>query len=386
MALEHELTSGALAAGSPARPALSLILCSRNDQYMGNSRWRLQTALNYVARRAEEVGCLHRIEILVADWGSDVPLRDVVQLTPPAAEVTRFLTIPPAVAKRLQRDSPFAEVLALNAAARRAQGSYIGRVDQDTLVGDRFLREFFEMVDGRRALDVPLERALLYANRRDIPYRFSVQCPPLAQVEQFVRWFGRRLSVPAIADRPYWTYWVGIWLAHRDLWDECAGYDERLVYYNWMEVDMIGRLASRYPLTDLGALVGYDFYHLEHVHPWRRERRHVVKNPDMDWTLPPAHFKPAGSSWGLSDWNLHAGPATQVPRPAVGGSHGAIGLVPRLAWSACRFAADVTVTVARREADRWSGRARRAWIAVRALPITSWPKVLAELWASRKNA
>src|SRR4051794_2589022 len=29
-------------------PVLSLILCSRNDAYMGNSRWRLETTLNFI--------------------------------------------------------------------------------------------------------------------------------------------------------------------------------------------------------------------------------------------------------------------------------------------------------------------------------------------------
>ena len=36
-------------------PALSLILCSRNDQYMGNSRWRLQTSLNHAAQIIHEM-------------------------------------------------------------------------------------------------------------------------------------------------------------------------------------------------------------------------------------------------------------------------------------------------------------------------------------------
>src|SRR5438093_4718038 len=105
---------------------------------MGNSLWRLETTLNYAAERVAALGRIEQVEIVVADWGSDVPLRDVVGLGPAAARIVSFITVPQPLASRLQRDSPFPEVLALNAAARRARGQFIGRIDQDTLVGDRF--------------------------------------------------------------------------------------------------------------------------------------------------------------------------------------------------------------------------------------------------------
>jgi hypothetical protein len=31
-------------------------------------------------------------------------------------------------------------------------------------------------------------------------------------------------------------------LAHRNVWHQCGGYDERADHYDWMETDMIGRL------------------------------------------------------------------------------------------------------------------------------------------------
>src|SRR5207344_1244533 len=100
------------------------------------------------------------VEVLVTDWGSDVPLREAVGLTPAAAGVVSFVTVPPTLAVALQGDSPFPEVLALNAAARRARGRYIGRIDQDTLVGERFLRWFFETVER----EPPPEHTLFFAN------------------------------------------------------------------------------------------------------------------------------------------------------------------------------------------------------------------------------
>lgn len=81
------------------RPVLSLILRSRNDSYMGNSRWRLQTTLNYVANRLSEMERLDDVEVLVADWGCEFPLSEVLQLSPAAARVVSFLHIPPDTAR-----------------------------------------------------------------------------------------------------------------------------------------------------------------------------------------------------------------------------------------------------------------------------------------------
>ena len=124
-----------------------MIACSRNDQWQGNCLWRLQTTINYTALQAAKLGRLNDIEIIISDWGSNVSLRDTVKLIPEAMQAVRYLYIPPALAKEKQKDSPFAEVFAINAAARRSRGDYIGRIDQDTLVGRSFLEWFFAAVE-----------------------------------------------------------------------------------------------------------------------------------------------------------------------------------------------------------------------------------------------
>ena len=200
-------------------PILSLILCSRNDAYMGNSCWRLETALNYAAQKIHELKRETDVELVVADWGSDVPLSEVLNLSSEARRITSFVFVPPAIAKSRQGESSFPEVLVLNAAARRARGEYLGRIDQDTLVGRKFLKFFFDAYEKREQFSVPMEKALLFSNRREIPYRFAVKCPPLANVEQLVELFGASLEVRILPERPFWTYWVGIWLVHRGLWE-----------------------------------------------------------------------------------------------------------------------------------------------------------------------
>jgi hypothetical protein len=377
------------ASGGTRTPIVSLILCSRNDQYMGNSLWRLETTLNYVGERVEALGREEDVEVLVADWGSEAPLRDVVALQPGAARIVSFVTVPPALARELQQDSPFPEVLALNAAARRARGAYIGRIDQDTLVGDRFLRWLFESVEGACRLDVSnvtLETALLFANRRSIPYRFTAGSPSLGNVTRFVRLFGATLPVwrenPATG-HVFWTSYVGIWLAHRNLWDECGGYDQRLIYYNWMDTDMICRLRQKYTVVNLGELTNHDFYHLEHYHPrtaWF-VRRHEMKNSAIDLSAPQRILHPNADTWGLGERSLTPEPCASAP--AVRASS----IVGRRPAEMATFALLMLRLSAGTVSDRviifwtvqhqlWSRRFRRVRQELTDQPVLRWPGAL----------
>lgn len=300
-------------------PALSFILCSRNDRYMGNSVWRLQTTLDFLAANVSAAGKESEVEIVVADWGSEIPLSDALVLTPDAAALTSFLWIPPAIASDLQGDSPFPEVLALNAAAKRAKGDFIGRIDQDTLVGTRFLETFFALREGRQKVAVPMEAALFFSNRRSIPYGISAQSPGLDDLHRLVRLAGGRMRIEKDYNLPFWSQAVGIWLLHRSLWWECGGYDERLRHHNWMETDMIVRLKEKYPIVNLGELVACDFYHLAHDNYYTRGQGRQSKrkrNPIVRHDAPREHLNPNGDTWGLSN-------VLFVPRRAAAQNGGA---------------------------------------------------------------
>ena len=94
-------------------PLISLILCSRNDSYMGNSRWRLETSINLALLNAKDAKFLDKLEIVVSDWGSEVPLFEVLNLVPEAKDRVKFVHVPPYIAAVEQKDSKFPEVLLL---------------------------------------------------------------------------------------------------------------------------------------------------------------------------------------------------------------------------------------------------------------------------------
>lgn len=368
---------------SQTTPALSLILCSRNDQYMGNSRWRLQTALEWAAATLTALGRDRDAEIVVTDWGSADPLRDAVALSPAAARLTTFITVPPATATALQRDSPFAEVIALNIAARRARGAYIGRIDQDTLVGPRFVRLFFDLVGGVRALDDPL--VMGFSNLRQIPFRLASRCPPFPVIARFVRHLGRRMPPQhRRAPGPFWEHAVGIWLVRADAWDACGGYDERMIYMNAMESNMVKRLQRRHRLVDLGALCDYDFHHLEHYDPWTPRRSSVYRrvNPHLPFSEPDT-LNPNGPHWGLADEAFDAGPARPTAEPPIWpqGLHGVAPFTGSMLRVLPVMAADAAGLTARRV----TGRAGRAWRLLRTHPIGDWPSLVTSRWKARRT-
>src|SRR5678815_3946930 len=73
------------------RPLLSILSHGRNDQYMGNFKWRLARSLNRFAESIAALGLEEEVELLIVDWGSREPLRDVILLSDTARSLVKFL-------------------------------------------------------------------------------------------------------------------------------------------------------------------------------------------------------------------------------------------------------------------------------------------------------
>jgi hypothetical protein len=387
--------------------ALSLILCSRNDSYMGNSLWRLRTALEYLADVAHELKRDDQVEVLVSDWASDVPLHQALKLSPAAERIVSFLVVPPSLALTLNTDSPFPEVLALNAAVRHARGEYVGRIDQDTLVGKTFIETFFDIYEGRRSLPVPFEKALMFANRRRIPYRFAARCPSMPCLKVFLGIFKRLLRVEI--DNPYMPFYitfVGIWLLHRDIWHTCGAFDESMIYMNGMEFDMATRLMTRYDsVIDLGKLVSYDFYHLEHYNPLapRKALTHRKVNQTRWQHLDASKYKATVFHVNNSDWGLRKHPLELVLshrsvspvqesdwREQVSALMGILVLMPLVATQMLVDLARLTPRRVKKRVHFLSAGCRH-WISLALIIVSNrkmkdWPALFWGRWSSRTAA
>ena len=291
---------------------LSLVVCSRNDQYSGDSVYRLQTSLNFLAFQVVSLGLEGKVEVIVTDWGSETPLREVLGLTQDAASMTRFLEIPPELALRTQQDSPFTEVVANNSAIRRANGTYIGRIDQDTLVGRRFLRQFFDRVEGGGDRSIQIDLGFIFIGRRHVPLGFVRELPSLDTVVSYIGAFKTLLPPDGVFQRPWFDAPVGIIVMHRDLWHECRGYDEQLIYWGFMDTDLGLRIGRQYAVINAAAGFSRDFFHLSHT-----THRLKVTNRKKNPRTMPRSFAPNDENWGLVRYKLEAQPAIPSSRVEV---------------------------------------------------------------------
>ena len=276
---------------------------------MGNSRWRLETSINLALLNAKEAKFYDKLEIIVSDWGSDEPLSEVLSLVPEAEGRVIFVHIPPSVALKEQKDSKFPEVIALNAAARRASGEYIGRIDNDTVVGPNFFKCFDNLQLQGSANEIDLKDSFLFVERKSVPYRISKLSLPFQQIKRFIKFFKNCFQLESATEwgREFWWSPVGIMMFHHDLWKASRGYDERLIYWGWMEGDLALRLGQKHKVIEFSKFVGHDFYHLEHY-------SNLTEYKDRNGTATPRkkneprfddlNYRENGENWGLSDYDL----------------------------------------------------------------------------------
>lgn len=267
---------------------------------MGNPMWRLATSINYLSENIFLLGREQEVEIIVSDWGSVTPIANVLKLTTRSSEITHFLHIPEKKAKELQEDSPFAEVFALNAAARVSKGLFIGRIDQDTLVAKNFISRFFAAFEQKEDFGINLSGSYMFAARKQLPYSFVKKQPTITDIDYVINRYKRWIYSEELKFC-YWASPVGILLMHRKIWNEVGGYDERLIYYWFMDVDLGTRIIKKYPVHNIGKLFGYDFFHLEHFKSgfsFRNSHRKV--NPDWSKSFDKPNINPNGLDWGIS--------------------------------------------------------------------------------------
>jgi len=275
---------------------------------MGNSRWRLETSINLALLNAKDANFLDKLEIVVSDWGSEIPLSQVLNLVPEAKDRLKFVHVPPDIAAMEQKDSKFAEVIALNAAARRASGEYIGRIDNDTVVGTEFFRKFAKLHRNNPTDELDLKDSFLFVERRSVPYRITRISLPLSLISVFIKFFRGFFKVESAKDwgREFWWSPVGIMMFHRDIWKATQGYDERLIYWGWMEGDLALRLEQKHKVVEFRKFVGYNFFHLEHYSNLTEYKDRNGAATSRKKNEP--KFEGLNYCENSNDWGLHSSP------------------------------------------------------------------------------
>lgn len=290
------------------KPLLSLIVGGRNDTYMGDFLWRLGTAINFLAESLEQINALSQVELVVCDWGSTTPLHTALALSPAGRSIARFVIVPPDMAAAAQLDSPFPIPIVQNVAIRRSRGEYIAQTDSDILFRPQTLLALLDILSGKRAIGVDLHKALMVCSRRHIPYRLAECYPASFELHQYIDAHGAMLPYEPLI--PGFATPSGLALLHRSLWEETYGYDETLIYWGWMEIDLYLRLTQRFQWVDLDNH-GVQLFHIEH-YPRRDSSTQTRKMNPMEV---PSEFSTGNSNWGFAGAQLEIASATGTSSP-----------------------------------------------------------------------
>jgi hypothetical protein len=301
---------------------ISYVLVSRNDRYNGDSVGRCTNTINHACEIIQKNNVAEESEVVLVDWCSKKePLKDAIKhrLSPQCKDVLKIVTVPPDIADKHQGDSPFSEVHAMNVGFRQMSGKHFARIDQDTLIGQRFMDWFYKEYEVKD-YGWPWPRAS-FCSRRNLSedqshhsvFRDYVYDQALSkQVEICHEHNHYSRLMPNEQIYPFYGGAVGVMMVEKDCYLEHKGFNESLVYMNSMDTEFMNRIAQKEDVYNLCLSIDADFYHQHHdrgdgasndtTQPHAQQegvrktneldvRNKMIENPNPD-------------NWGLIDENL----------------------------------------------------------------------------------
>lgn len=165
-----------------------------------------------------------------------------------------------------------------------------------------------------------------------------------------------------------------------------------MIYMNDTEINMITRLLmNKHEVVNLGKLIDYDFYHLEHYHPMalRSSSTHRKVNPEQPFSRPES-MNPNGREWGFIQYPFEKLTISlQVNKFEIINSHPSlckwIGFVFLVTSSEIQITWDQIVKALWTAGTLWRRRISVARETVHQQPLINWPQLLISHWISKKN-
>jgi hypothetical protein len=165
---------------------------------------------------------------------------------------------------------------------------------------------------------------------------------------------------------------------------------------DFMEFDIVMRLAMQNTFVNIGEIVDYDFFHLDHSHPRKPLRfgRSRKSNPARTIDNPPDQINPNGENWGLIQYPLEVLPypveqvAVNEARP-VRSWLAWLAFISTLFISGVQMAGDSVIPSVGRiwwiflAPSTWKNRAQVIRETVSRQPVLSWPRLLVTRWVKR---
>lgn len=274
----------------------SFIAVSRNDNYGGDTKNRLENTINLLGKLIIESKQEKMFEIIIVDWGSFLPnLHKVLNINEEVKNIIKFIIVPFEMANYYNSDSSFSEVHAMNCAFRRMSGDFFIRIDQDTMVGERFINF---LIKSKKIPSVSFSgrRDFKEGQKGDVDYYYNI-----IKSE-------KSLEIPIPHHKHaynnlkknylfcFYGGAVGCLMVEKKAFKNAKGFNEELIFLNEMDVDLFNRLSIDHKIYNLGLKVNFDFYHQYHD---RFDNENRTRNSIMYRRFILPNNNP--SSWGLKN-------------------------------------------------------------------------------------
>ena len=275
---------------------ISFVLCGRNDNYLGDFKYRLTTTINYLCRNVNKIGRLKDIEVIIVDWNSETPLAQEICIAKEINEVCKFIYVPPAIASKYNPNNrQFNCSVAPNVGITRADGEFILLMPADILFSVTSLYNLFLLLDKKNNTVFDLNKTMMSIGTKLIPWQIVEKKPCLFEWDRFLQLHNRYLNYSN--SYPGLTSGVGAILMHNFLWKKTQGLNENLKDWGWNDIELGLRINQFYPSIELSyfGIIVYDMQQ-------RPEERETIKyyNPHII----PFFIEAGNPDWGLKNYTL----------------------------------------------------------------------------------
>lgn len=285
------------------RKLLSIVMTGRDDDYMLDFKYRVTTTINHIARNLQRLGHLDEVEIVVVDWGSEVPLAEILALTDEAVQICRFIYVPIEIVKAVQngKDS-FHNSKACNAGIRRATGEFVMCSASDTLIPMNSLEAILRLLQGELTLPIRVAQTYFLCNRVHAPWQFVQSQPDLDEWDRYL------LLARGIEHEAGWCHsFLGIsrggQMMHASLWKRFRGLAEQIGGWGFSDLELMIRVSQYYPWLELSS-IGVMLCHMGHSPYGKRACLETVAERDEVALAITDSPIINDDNWGLFEFNL----------------------------------------------------------------------------------
>jgi len=248
----------------------------RNDNYGRDFKRRFVQSMNFLAWSAQRAGVLNQLEVVFTDWNSASPLANAIQLSQEAAQMVRFIVVPPAIAAPLNYGkTPFHTGMSLNVAFRRARGKFIGMMPGDILLTQYPLRSLMAILRQEWELPFNPEMALL-----GVPRKFMA-----AHVDD-AKYFDTPENIERLLSSSDWYLTAdtncrslnggyGMWVLPAEWLHQANGTMESIGGWGYSDTDLAMRLADRLKIVNLAGFGVYCYDYDISIKEYRAKSKNI---------------------------------------------------------------------------------------------------------------